>query len=687
MGNMAENKLELVAEVNRKYERWRNDRRPHEIQWFLNAAFVRGLQWVNWNDQRTRLELRDANVNKIRLTVNRILPKYKARQAKFLKNRFEPMVAPASTDYEDQLNARATKLALDYVLKRESMEQKYRQVLNWANTCGKGFLWLYWDAESLGRVKEKDPITGVEKVQEGKVGDPCVSVGSPFEVLVEDLGKEHIGDQFEIMRVRAEKVETLKERYKKSGIKAEGNYTEMFQYQKQIANLNAKGVAGISTSTEGPGNEDEGDSAIVKELFTRPCGKYPKGRYVVVIGQEVVHYSDALPFEGWLDKKNPFPVVEFGDLEMAGQFWPTTLVEQMMGLQKEYNNLRSRGAENIRAMANPRILAPVQSKFPLNAFTDDVGQVIFYNPYPNVDKPEILQPVNIASDVWQAINVNKVEFDEVTNIYPAAQGQAGGSTSGFQTNLLQEATDSVHAPDIRSHEIAWETLCYKLRKMMAMGYTQQRMLTVVGKNFLPEVVEFSTSNIDEHSEIRVWTGSMLASSPAVKTEQVKEMYKSGLLGPMDDPATRRQAWTMLDIYGHEQFRQDAIADENLAHVENMEFSKGRPDDFWPMPTENHQVQWDIHTAKLKSNEIRSWPPERVQALIGHTVKHGFFINPQQAITLAANFERPDLVQLVAERLAMQQSALMIAQMQTGAPPSPEAEGAPPTEPPAPPQVQ
>jgi hypothetical protein len=285
------------------------------------------------------------------------------------------------------------------------------------------------------------------------------------------------------------------------------------------------------------------------------------------------------------------------------------------------------------------------------------------------------------------VEVNKQEFDEVSNIFPASQGDKGGTTSGFQANLLQEAADSVHAPDIRAHEMSWEAACYKVRKMLAMGYVAERMISVVGKNFMPEVIEFSTDNIDENAEIRVWSGSMLASSPAVKTEQVKELFKSGLLGDIADPATGRTARQMLDVYGHESFRGDSLSDENMAHLENLEFGKGRPDDFWPMPTENHQVQWDVHTAKLKSNEVRSWPPERLHALIGHVVKHGFYINPQQAITLAANFERPDLVQLVSERLAMQQQALMVAtggqppMPQEGGPEGPAGPGGPPEQPP------
>ena len=34
----------IASEVNRKFEEWRADRRPHELQWFINSAFIRGQQ-------------------------------------------------------------------------------------------------------------------------------------------------------------------------------------------------------------------------------------------------------------------------------------------------------------------------------------------------------------------------------------------------------------------------------------------------------------------------------------------------------------------------------------------------------------------------------------------------------------------------------------------------------------------
>jgi hypothetical protein len=77
----------LIDEINGKAVRWRRDRQPHEQQWFINAAFYRGQQYVQWSDKDQRLMTPPAPSHRVRLTVNRIFPKMRARIAKFLKNR------------------------------------------------------------------------------------------------------------------------------------------------------------------------------------------------------------------------------------------------------------------------------------------------------------------------------------------------------------------------------------------------------------------------------------------------------------------------------------------------------------------------------------------------------------------------------------------------------------------------
>ena len=45
----------IVAEVQHKYDQWRQMRRPYEVQWYLNASALRGFPDVRFNAQQGTL--------------------------------------------------------------------------------------------------------------------------------------------------------------------------------------------------------------------------------------------------------------------------------------------------------------------------------------------------------------------------------------------------------------------------------------------------------------------------------------------------------------------------------------------------------------------------------------------------------------------------------------------------------
>jgi hypothetical protein len=293
-------------------------------------------------------------------------------------------------------------------------------------------------------------------------------------------------------------------------------------------------------------------------------------------------------------------------------------------------------------MAHPKVLVPVQAQFPENAWTSEPGEVVRYLTAPGLPAPQVINFPNIAQDVWNALKLIKEEFDEIPNLYPAAQGAVGQATSGFQTNLLQEAVDSIHAPDIRLHEMAMEELCYKIRQLMHQGYDVPRLLSVTSRNALPAVIEFSQENIDEHAEIVIWTGSALSSSPAVRTQQVLELWNSGLLSGNGDPEKIRQTLKLVNMNGIGELQETSARDEQAALLENEAFKSGQEVPR-PMPWENHQIHWETHADFLKSPESKLLPPEVQQLLIEHLIFTERYINPNQAITTALELGRQDLL--------------------------------------------
>lgn len=647
----------LIDTINSKTQKWRRDRQPHEQQWFINAAFFRGQQYVQWSDKDQRLTVPPAPSHRVRLVVNRIFPKMRARVAKFLKNRTVPHVVPATEDQDAKMNARATEKGLLYQWRRLQLESKYKDALLWAKDTGKAFWWIYWDPMQMARVSTPNPLTGKAEVHDAQLGDVAIEVGSAFEVLVSDPGIARIGDQPAIVRIKLRALDDVKARYPEFALylKAEAGDTDMFRFERQIATLNNMGYGGIGlVESKSAGKSAQPDLVFVKEYFEKPCGAYPQGRYAVVVGSVLVRNDELLPY-GFADLRNPYPCIAFSDVEVAGQFWGPTVTEQLIGLQREYNLIRSKMAEQIRLMAFPKLLAAKQHQIADGAWTSEAGEFVEYVAIPGVPPPSPWNPPNISNDSWQSINLIQREFDDVTQVYPAAEGSTGSATSGFQTNLLQEATDSVHQPDVRSHEMALEEAAIKIRRLMKLGYDVPRLVTTIGKNYEPEVQEFSSDNIDEAAIIAVEASSQLPDLKGAKIQAILELFNAGILGDVNDPDVKRRALAMLEMGDLNQAYDGARRDEDLARIENNQLQtigKIPPPEFF----QNHNIHYQVHTDELKNAGTLEWPPQVRMQLIAHVIYHVDFMNPASALALAQQYHiqpPPHAMQLLQQQQAQQ----------------------------------
>lgn len=652
-----------AADTLKKRERWRSERRVHEQEWFINAAMIRGNQYVEWDVRTQRLNVPKAAPHRVRLKINRLQAKIRSRVSKFLKNRPKPIVTPATTEYNDYLNAKATQKVLDYLWRKLRMEVKYKDAVLWAATAGKSFWWFHWNEHGVARVRVQDPISGLVSYEDQPLGEIEVEVGSPFEVLVADQGAANLEDQPEIMRIRMRKVEEMRARYPEHAedIRPSNSEESYFSYEQQIAGLNPH------TYSSGK-IKDDSDEVLVTEHFIAPSAEKPKGEYRVLVGDVCVKVEPELPYGFW-DMPNPYPVIDFTDVKSAGQFWSTTVCSQLVDLQREYNLMRSKLAENLRVMAFPKIIVAKQHQLPKGSWTSDAGEIVEYVAVPNVPPPTPWYPPNISSDLWRAVDLMQREFDDVPQLYPAAEGKTAGATSGFQTNLLQEATDSVHAPDIRQAELSVEAAMYKLRRMAKEGYQQPRLIAAVGIDYQPEIFEFSSDQVDEQADIIVEVGSALPTLKAARQEAVMNLYKTGMLGDPADPSVRQRALSMLEMGAIDEGFDLAKTDENQARLENKATQEGRPLEnphFW----EHHQVHYAEHTNLMKSPAWKTLQPAQQRAHVAHTILHARFINPQSAMQIA---QEEGITEVIPAIQAMMPP-----------PAAPAPPGGSPTPPPAPP---
>lgn len=653
-------------------------RRPHEGDWFVVGAMIRGHQQVQWSSNAGKLVIPPAPRSRQPQTINKLQPKVRARQAKFLKNRPIPVVRPATTDLSSRLDARATTKALDYIWRKLQLERLYGSALRWSSITDHGYWWFSWDPSAQARLAVQGP-DGQMQVVMAPIGDVDVEAGSPWEVGVADPTISFIGFQPWITRTKRRNYGYCLARFKDKakfiipdGEEATGENAGD-RYAQQLGRLaQSGGGSGLALSpAQDSGNRKGGEPyVLIKEYFERPSGQFEKGRYIVVGGGVLLKYVEELPYFHDFPT-NPYPCVDFVDFEQAGQYWGTTVAAQAVPVQREYNALRTGVSDHNRLLKHPKLLVYKQHNLAPGSWTADAGEVVVMNWMPGLPPPMPWVPPPINSDVWRTLEQADLEIEDIFQIHPESEGQVGKTTSGFQTNLVQEANDAVHAPDIRSHEMAIEEAAYKIRRLMKLGYAPARLLTVMGKGLEPEAFEFHRDDIDEAAEIVVEAGSALPTLKAARMQSIMEMWTAGLLGDPTDPAARQKALAMLEMGSNEDIYDSARRDEEFATLENKMFEDRAPVNP-PEFFQNHDIHYRVHTDSLKSAAASSWPMEAQIEIRRHIIEHVGFVNPAAAMEHALRYGFSDLAQKI--QLEAQQAAMVAP---PPAPPGQESGAEPP----------
>lgn len=664
-----------AEEVRTAYTRWQPLRQPHEGAWFVTAAMLRGQQHVTYDEVNAQLVQPTAPTYAVTLDFNKLMPKHRARMAKFFKNRPKPVVIPASTEYKDLMDARASERALKYQWERLRLEVAYRDARQWASVCGKSYWWLGYDETILGRVQQKDAY-GRRVESDAELGDVTIEVGNAWEVLVPKPGLSRIGQQPEILRVRKIGREEATRRFDVLRAKAEQLPTtsrDVSSDEARIAGLTtAHGVTPIDA-------QSQPDEVLLLEHYKAPCGDYPKGRKTVLCADELVRYEEELPFAFWKSPTNPYPCVEFSDTGSVGQFWGPTWLEQLIPLQRALNFLLECILENIRAVSRPKIIVYKQHQLPEGAWSSSAGEIVELTHMPGVPEAKIIQAASVSGDVWNMAQLIMRQIDEISQIHTASEGGGGSQTSGYQTNLLQEATDAVHGPDIRGDELAIEDAAWKIRRIMKQTWDVPRLLAVQGEGTLAEVIEFSNAQINDAAEVRIQIGSMLPDLKAAKAQVALNWFKEGLLGDQMDPAVRRKALQMVDAASYDTIHEEDRLDEDEAARENQLILAGggvEPAKFY----QNHAIHAAKHEAKMKTADWQALPDQSKLVLVAHYITHVDYLNPGMAMGLRGQYGLQGLP-IAAPPPPPQPRVPPGA---PGAPPAPGGPGVPPGMPPPPP---
>lgn len=523
-----------------EYTRAKMARASIERQWYLNMAFYQGRQWVTFmpNASQTpglsnRLVTPPAPPYRVRSVVNRVRSVVRTELSRMTSNKPNASVVPASSEDEDLFAAQAGEQVWESLYATKNLPTVFKRAAFWTSVCGVGYVKCWWD---------KNVVTKDSTGKECR-GDIQYAPVSPFHLYVPDLTEEELENQPYVINAYTKPVEWLKQAFGRD-----------FSPSVVAANeIVENGFLNLAAA----GKEAKPDSCLVLEVWVKAGGSkyFPQGGMVTVVDSKVVQIKrDGLPYA-----HKQYPFIKFENMPTGG-YYPASVIEDVIPIQRELNRTRSQIIEAKNRMAKPQLIAPKGSVDPAK-ITSEPGIVIQYRPGLAPPQPLPLQP--LPGYVLQEIDRSLADIEDVTSQHQVSKGAAPpGVTAATAISYLQERDDSVLAPTYQSIEAGWEKIAKQSMSHVVQFWEVKRTIQVTGVDGSFDSIALKGADIEKGLDIRVEAGSALPVSKAARQALLMDLMSQGMLDP-------KQGMKMMEIGGVKKLYEELAVDERQAQRENL----------------------------------------------------------------------------------------------------------------------
>jgi len=507
-------------------------------------------------------------------------------------------VVPATTDDSDIMAARAAEALFQSAYTSLELQTTLQRAALWRSICGIGFLKTFWDPGAIDYVTHQQGCIHVERVR-------------PFNIIVPDLLEEDIEKQPWVIHVFTMTPEDAQRVYQ-------------LDYKPKTSNTtnDILNEAYLGVGKDGAKNTQE---CSVYEVWIKPYRHkdFPNGGLVTVIDEKVVQmYTDpttkepAYPYE---HKEFPFAKL---DHVPSGAFYPSSVIDDLIPIQRELNKTRSQLIENKNMMSRPRYMAP-KGSVQVQRIAAEPGQVVEYTP--GLAPPQAMETPPIPSYVERELDILQTDMDDISGQHEISRGGTPNSqvTAATAISFLQEQDDSKLAPTIESQEAAIRKVGRQYLALVHQFWGAPRQIKVVGENQAFDALEFDKRDITGttlNNDVRIEAGSALSTSKAARQAVIMDLMNNGHIDPMT-------GLERLEMGGLEKLYDELQKDKRQAERENMKMKVGEPIKAIPPPQpgedpqgafaaafapntwDNHQAHIQTHDSFRKTSEFEMLPDE------------------------------------------------------------------------------
>ncbi len=600
-----------MSQLNEEVQYWEDQykmcekaRMEYEKTWYYHMAFYFGKQYIAWIrvGNMDRLQEPPMAKNRVRLIVNKTRRVVRNEITKFTKEEPHFYVIPNTTEPTDVAAAKVGESIADYVLHSVKYNKVRRSTAFWQSIAGVGFTKNYIDGGIDGS---------------GKDGEIVIEPITPHHIFVPHLHLEELQAQPYAMLCRAIDPGIVEKTYGVAvdpDVDVSGNLME----QKLHNALGIKNSQGTKPHL-----------IYVKEVWVKSGHpKYPNGAMLVIANDKIIYRYGAItestekddngdpiaPDNTWVSdfpyEHGELPFTKFDHIP-AGRFYASSVLEDFIPLQKEYNRTRSQMVEHKNLVVKPQY-AYQKGSLDAKKWNGTPGLLIPINT--GYDKPSPIEHPPMPNSAAEELQFLQGDMDELSLSTDINRGNTPvGVEAASAIAYLQEENDSVLHPTISSIEEATQDIGKQVLELVQQYWSEEKIIEVVSKNSAFEAMIFKISKLNKNTDIRVEAGSMAPKSRAARQAFITDLMDKGLMPP-------DKGLMYLQMAETSRLYEELQVDSRQALRENLKMTMGIavPTNEWD-DLETHMYE---HAKYMKSQEFETLDPETIQLLfVTHYKEH------------------------------------------------------------------
>lgn len=655
------------VDSNRQSRHW-----VRAVQWIENILFTLGRHYIDdilvsrlARDTNNDLSVVNETSKMIPRPVNDFMGRYiETNIALLTENRPRPRVSAKSDKAEDEDAAKLSELTLEYLWEALNMPEKHREIARLILHCGVCWMELAWDPTIPRRIS----IPRTETFPETQItiaGGGTVTVPLPSERIVRDERGEPIFNEtveygdisarvispFEmhlptshwwnedtpwVMREWYTPKDTLVDQYggtdarKKGLTKKNGWHVDRLE---DVGTYNIKNLPlwwweRLSDIVEGPGpsiyvgTPEQWDNYTVARWFDRkPNSKWPKGRSILIAGDQVIYDSPKEVGARAYDPRWPnrwHPYVRFRWEPITGSVYGRSLASKLLPKIKRVNAIDTTMIMYQRTVPIAAWIAPKGAHPTEDIWFGKPGGVWEYDPRRTANQvPQPVFPPDYPKSILDQRQNMVLEMESIAGTEEILKGERPvGTTSGHMLEVLRKQALASRSSILQAWEESIESegshlLQEVIKHIKDDSRYAERIRVLAREKHLSHlsVRSFSGLDISDNVVVRVDIVNQAITSKEAREAKALEAMQFAP-GLMQLPQPLRLA--LLKEFGWDKSLTPQGPDVNRAKRMMAWIRQGDLGRIVPLPEDDPYVFYNIFVEALKAEEFVDLDPQQQQ---------------------------------------------------------------------------